>query len=122
MHTWHVWRPLLNHYLRTLTFRATTTELDVATASAGASHRTRVTATATVGAVSTSTSAPAGTVDFYAGDQRIGSARVHHGVARLTTTVHGELTAPVSPATRATSSSTNPRARGGRPVAPGCGP
>ncbi|MCG5440830.1 Ig-like domain-containing protein [Micromonospora foliorum] len=95
VHTWHVWRPLLDHYLRTLTFRATTTGLDVATSPAGGSHHTKVTATATVGAVSTSTSAPAGRVDFYAGDTRLGSAPVHHGVARLRRTVHGELNAPV---------------------------
>jgi hypothetical protein len=90
-----VWRPLLNHYLRTLTFRATTTDLDVTTSPAGLSHHTKVTATATVGTVSTSTSAPSGTVDFYAGDTHLGSAPVHDGVARLKKTVHGELNAPV---------------------------
>ncbi|MEK8104662.1 hypothetical protein NKG94_04695 [Micromonospora sp. M12] len=58
MHTWHVWRPLLNHYLRTLAFRATTTDLDVTTSPAGASHHVKLTATATVDAVSTSTSTP----------------------------------------------------------------
>ncbi|MGC4813298.1 alpha/beta hydrolase-fold protein [Micromonospora sp. DT228] len=95
VHTWHVWRPLLDHYLRTLTFRATTTGLDVTSAPAGASHHTRVTATATVGAVSTTTRAPSGRVDFYAGDTRLGSAPVHNGVARLAKTVHGGLAAPV---------------------------
>ncbi|MEU5672570.1 alpha/beta hydrolase-fold protein [Micromonospora sp. NPDC047753] len=95
VHTWHVWRPLLNHYLRTLTFRATTTDLVVTTSPAGGSHHTKVTATATVGTVSTSTSAPSGTVDFYVGDTHLGSAPVHDGVARLKKTVHGELNAPV---------------------------
>ncbi|WP_146247393.1 alpha/beta hydrolase-fold protein [Micromonospora arborensis] len=95
VHTWHVWRPLLDHYLRTLTFRSTTTGLDVTTAPAGASHNIKVAATATVGAVSTTTAAPSGTVDFYAGDTLLGSASVHNGVARLKKTVHGELDGPV---------------------------
>ncbi|MCZ7375106.1 alpha/beta hydrolase-fold protein [Micromonospora sp. WMMC250] len=95
VHTWHVWRPLLNHYLRTLAFRATTTGLDVSAAPVGGSRHTGVTATATVGAVSTGAAAPSGTVEFSAGDRRLGSARVHNGVARLKTILHGDLDAPV---------------------------
>ncbi|MEE6263165.1 alpha/beta hydrolase-fold protein [Plantactinospora sonchi] len=95
VHTWHVWRPLLNHYLRALAFRATTTGLDVAVAPAGASSHTKVTATATVGAVSVNVADPSGKVDFYAGDLYLGSAPIHNGVAKLKRTVHGGLAAPV---------------------------
>lgn len=95
VHTWHVWRPLLNHYLRTMAFRTTTTGLDVQAAPAGAAPNTQVTATATVGAVSTSVADPSGKVDFYAGDTYLGSAPVHNGVAQLKTTIHGALDAPV---------------------------
>jgi enterochelin esterase-like enzyme len=93
VHTWHVWRPLLNHYLRALAFRATTTGLDVEAAPAGASHNTKVTATATVRAVSAG-GFPSGKVDFHAGDTYLGSAPVRNGIARLKTTVHGELDTP----------------------------
>ncbi|MEV4197156.1 alpha/beta hydrolase-fold protein [Micromonospora globbae] len=95
VHTWHVWRPLLNHYLRALAFRTTTTGLDVEAAPAGASHNTRVRATATVASVSTSVATPAGKVDFYAGDTYLGSAPVRNGVATMNTVVQGGLDAPV---------------------------
>ncbi|MEV4753610.1 alpha/beta hydrolase-fold protein [Micromonospora sp. NPDC049559] len=95
VHTWHVWRPLLDHYLRALAFRATTTGLDVAVAPAGAPSNTTVTATATVGAVSVNVADPSGKVDFYAGDTYLGSAPVHEGVAQLKRTAHGGLAAPV---------------------------
>ncbi|MEV0157286.1 alpha/beta hydrolase-fold protein [Micromonospora sp. NPDC050686] len=95
VHTWHVWRPLLNHYLRTLVFRATTNGLDVEAEPAGASHNTKVTATATLDTVSTSVANPSGKVDFYAGDTYLGSAPIIGGVARLKTVVHGALGAPV---------------------------
>ncbi|SDS48553.1 alpha/beta hydrolase-fold protein [Jiangella sp. DSM 45060] len=83
VHTWHVWRPLLNHYVRDLAFRATTTELAVDAEPVGRSHNVRLTAVATVDPVTTSVTEPSGTVDFYAGDQYLGSARVRDGVARF---------------------------------------
>ena len=95
VHTWHVWRPLLNHYLRALAFRATTTDLAVTAAPGGASHNTKVTATATVAPVSTSVASPSGKVEFYAGDTYLGSAPIRAGVAELKTVIHGDLDAPV---------------------------
>jgi enterochelin esterase-like enzyme len=91
VHTWHVWRPLLNHYLRELAFRATATELDIDTEPAGRSGEVRLTAVATVDPVTTSVTAPSGKVDFYAGDQYLGSAPVTDGVARLLKPVDGAL-------------------------------
>jgi enterochelin esterase-like enzyme len=90
VHTWHVWRPLLNHYLRELAFRATATELDIETHPVG-SHKVRLTAVATVDPVTTSVASPSGKVAFYAGDHYLGSARVKHGVARLHKVVDGAL-------------------------------
>jgi enterochelin esterase-like enzyme len=90
-HTWHVWRPLLNYYLRNLAFRTTSTELEVQTAPAGASHIVRVTATATVDTVTTSVVAPSGKVEFYAGEHYLGSAPVRNGVATLRKAVDGSL-------------------------------
>ncbi|WP_204033949.1 alpha/beta hydrolase-fold protein [Micromonospora qiuiae] len=96
VHTWHVWRPLLNYYLRSLAFRTTTTGLEVETASAGKSGNVRVTATATVGAVTTNAASPTGKVDFYAGDTYLGSAPVKHGVARFHKAIAGAtLDSPV---------------------------
>jgi enterochelin esterase-like enzyme len=91
VHTWHVWRPLLNHYLRELAFRATSTGLDVDVSSVGRSDKVRVTATATVDAVTTSATPPAGKVDFFAGDQLLGSAPIRDGVARFHKPVDGAL-------------------------------
>ncbi|NED95910.1 Ig-like domain repeat protein [Phytoactinopolyspora alkaliphila] len=91
MHTWHVWRPLLNFYLRNVAFRTTTTELDLDTTQAGSSHMVRVTATATVDTVNTSVAAPSGTVEFYAGETYLESAKVRNGVATLRKAVDGAL-------------------------------
>jgi enterochelin esterase-like enzyme len=90
-HTWHVWRPLLNFYLRNVAFRTTTTELDLDTTPAGNSHMVRVTATAAVDTVSTSVAAPSGTVEFYAGETYLGSAKVRNGVATLRKAIDGAL-------------------------------
>ncbi|MFC0530302.1 alpha/beta hydrolase-fold protein [Phytohabitans kaempferiae] len=91
VHTWHVWRPLLNYYLRNMAFRTTTTGLKVETAPAGKSGNVRVAATATVGAVTTNAASPTGKVDFYAGDTYLGSAPVRHGVAHFRKAVNGAL-------------------------------
>lgn len=89
-HTWDVWRPLLNRYLRSVAFRTTTTGIDVNTTSAGHS-RVLVTATATVATVTTSVASPSGKVDFYAGDTHLGSAPVVNGVARFKGAVDAAL-------------------------------
>lgn len=81
MHTWHVWRPMLDFYLRDVAFRTTTTGLDVTAAPAGNSHNVRLTATAAVGAVTANVASPTGKVEFYAGDTHLGSAPVKNGVA-----------------------------------------
>ncbi len=92
VHTWHVWRPLLNYYLRSLAFRTTTTEVEVQTEPAGRSGNVKVTATATVAAVTGNVSTPAGKVDFYAGETHLGSAPVDkHGVARFHKAVKGTV-------------------------------
>lgn len=97
VHTWHVWRPLLNWYLRNLAFRTTTTDLDVETTPAGDSNLVRVTATATVETVSTSVASPSGMVEFYAGENYLGSAPVHDdGTATLRKAVdRAQLDGPV---------------------------
>ena len=82
---------MLNFYLREMVFRTTTTDLDVDTTPAGDSHIVRVTATATVETVSTSAESPSGKVDFYAGENHLGSAPVHDGIARLDKAVDGAL-------------------------------
>jgi enterochelin esterase-like enzyme len=91
VHTWHVWRPLLNHYLRELAFRTTATELGIETHPAGGSNNVRLTAVATVDPVTTSVATPSGKVAFYAGDHYLGSAPVRHGVARFHKVVDGAL-------------------------------
>ncbi|MFC6079877.1 alpha/beta hydrolase-fold protein [Sphaerisporangium aureirubrum] len=91
VHTWHVWRPLLNFYLRNLAFRTTTTGLDVDAEPAGKSHKVKLTATATVGAVTAGVAAPKGKVEFYAGDAYLGSAPVKNGVATFKKAVDGAL-------------------------------
>jgi enterochelin esterase-like enzyme len=91
MHTWHVWRPLVNFYLREMVFRTTTTDLAVDTTAAGNSHIVRVVATATVDTVSTSVAAPSGKVDFYAGETHLGSAPIINGVATFRKAVDGAL-------------------------------
>lgn len=91
VHSWHVWRPLLNFYLREMVFRTTTTELELDTTPAGNSHIVRIVATATVDTVSTSVTAPSGTVEFYAGENYLGSAEVDNGTAILRKAVNGAL-------------------------------
>ncbi|MFI9576463.1 alpha/beta hydrolase-fold protein [Microbispora rosea] len=91
MHTWHVWRPMLNFYLRNVAFRTTTTGLDVTATPAGNSHNVRLTATAAVGTVTANVASPTGKVDFYAGDTHLGSAPVKDGVATFREAVDGAL-------------------------------
>ncbi|MEO3811010.1 alpha/beta hydrolase-fold protein [Sphaerisporangium sp. B11E5] len=92
VHTWHVWRPLLNFYLRNLAFRTTTTGLDVDAEPAGHSRDVQLTATATVASVSANLASPKGKVKFYAGDTYLGSAPVKHdGAATLRKAVDGAL-------------------------------
>ncbi len=76
MHTWHVWRPMLNYYIRNIAFRTTSTSLAVSSAASGA------TLTSTVGTV-TAGEIPTGTVSFFAGSTEIGSAPLVNGVAKL---------------------------------------
>ncbi|MEV1173375.1 hypothetical protein [Nonomuraea sp. NPDC049784] len=47
VHTWHVWRPLLNFYLQNLAFRTTTTGVGGNAEPAGKSDKVTLTATAT---------------------------------------------------------------------------
>jgi len=90
MHTWHVWRPLLNFYIRNMAFRTTTTSLEVDAARAGNSDNVRITATATIDTVSTSVTAPSGTVAFYAGETLLGTAQIKtSGPAAGTATLRG---------------------------------
>ncbi|MEV6813257.1 alpha/beta hydrolase-fold protein [Micromonospora sp. NPDC051296] len=96
VHVWDVWRQMLNHYVRNVAFRTTTTSLDVDTAQAGNSHRTRINATAEVGSVTVGERAPSGKVDFYSGDKYLGSAPIRKGVAELKGTVDGQLDQPVT--------------------------
>ncbi|MEV4325229.1 alpha/beta hydrolase-fold protein [Microbispora rosea] len=91
MHTWHVWRPMLNFYLRNVAFRTTTTGLDVTATPAGNSHNVRLIATAAVGTVTANVASPTGKVDFYAGDTHLGSAPVKDGVATFREAVDGAL-------------------------------
>lgn len=94
-HTWHVWRPLLNHYLRELAFKATSTDVEVNIMPTGESGGMRLTAVASVEAVSTGTAKPTGMVEFHAGDRLLGSAPVlPDGTARLDSRVT-ELDEPV---------------------------
>ncbi|GIG90571.1 alpha/beta hydrolase-fold protein [Plantactinospora endophytica] len=95
VHTWDVWRQMLDDYLRQVAFRATTTGLSVQTVPVGSSSGVRLTATATVGSVTTGGARPAGEVDFYVGDLHLGSAPVRNGVARLHKTVRGGPDGPV---------------------------
>ncbi|MEO3926862.1 alpha/beta hydrolase-fold protein [Micromonosporaceae bacterium B7E4] len=95
VHTWDVWRQMLDNYLRNVAFRTTTTSLEVETAQVGGSARVKVTATAMVGSVTSGGVSPSGAVDFYVGDLHVGSAPVRNGVARLHQTVHGGLDGPV---------------------------
>jgi enterochelin esterase-like enzyme/chitodextrinase len=76
MHTWHVWRPLLNFYIHNITFRATSTSLAVSTAPSGA------TLSATVSNLSNG-QVPTGNVTFFAGTTEVGSAALVDGVATL---------------------------------------
>jgi enterochelin esterase-like enzyme len=82
MHTWHVWRPLLNYYIRNVAFRTTTTDLGVEAIRAGNSHMVRVIATATVDTV-TEPAPTTGLVEFYAGETLLGAAEIEDGVAIL---------------------------------------
>ncbi|SDJ25249.1 Enterochelin esterase [Nonomuraea jiangxiensis] len=91
VHTWHVWRPLLNFYLRNLAFRTTTTGVDVNAEPAGESGKVRLTATATVDGVTANVASPKGKVEFYAGDAYLGSAPVTNGVATFDKAVDGAL-------------------------------
>jgi enterochelin esterase-like enzyme len=91
VHTWHVWRPLLNHYLREVAFRTTTTGLEFQTEPAGQSQNIKLTATATVHPVTTSVAGPSGKVDFYAGENFLGSGKVQNGVASISKTFHRGL-------------------------------
>ncbi|MBF9130336.1 hypothetical protein I0C86_15425 [Plantactinospora sp. S1510] len=95
VHTWDVWRQMLDNYLRNVAFRATTTSLEVDTAPAGQSSNVKVTAIAAVGAVTTGGASPSGRADFYVGDVHLGSAPVRGGVARLHKTVRDGLDGPV---------------------------
>lgn len=96
VHTWHVWRPLLNFYLRDVAFRTTAVGLSVETTKVGKGGKnTKVTATASVGTVTTGVTPPSGKVEFYAGERYVGSAPILHGTATLTKTVQGELAGPV---------------------------
>jgi enterochelin esterase-like enzyme len=82
MHTWHVWRPMLNFYLRNIAFRTTTTGLEVEAIRAGNSHMVRIIATASVDPVTTtSVTPPSGAVEFYAGDTLLGTAEIENGTA-----------------------------------------
>ncbi|MEV4536741.1 alpha/beta hydrolase-fold protein, partial [Asanoa sp. NPDC049518] len=87
MHTWHVWRPLLNHYIRNVAFRTTTTGLTIATAPVN-QNNVRLTATATVEPVTANTAVPTGKVDFYAGENFLGSGKLQNGVATISRTFH----------------------------------
>ncbi|MFC0530301.1 alpha/beta hydrolase-fold protein [Phytohabitans kaempferiae] len=91
MHTWHVWRPMLNNYVRTLAFRTTTTSLEFQTAPVGQSQNVKLTATARVGTVTNGTAFPSGKVEFYAGDNLLGSAKVQNGLATISKTFHRGL-------------------------------
>ncbi|GAA1254587.1 hypothetical protein GCM10009677_00420 [Sphaerisporangium rubeum] len=92
VHTWHVWRPLLNFYIRSLAFHTTTTSLAVESEPAGNSHNVKVTATATVTPVSNNTATPKGKVEFYSGDTLLGSAPLKKdGVATFKKAVDGAL-------------------------------
>jgi enterochelin esterase-like enzyme len=101
MHTWHVWRPLLNFYIRNIAFRTTTTDLAVEATRAGNSHNVRITATATVDTVSSSVAPVSGTVEFYAGENLLGTAQIKtNGPAAGTATLRGAfneslLTGPI---------------------------
>jgi enterochelin esterase-like enzyme len=77
-HTWDAARQLLEHYLRTVAFRTTTTSLSF-------EHRGAVTwATARVETLGTSQTAPTGTVEFRHNGELIGVAHVGaDGTARL---------------------------------------
>jgi enterochelin esterase-like enzyme len=91
MHTWHVWRPMLNYYLRNVAFRTTTARLELHTAPAGQSQYVKLTATATIDAVTTNIAGPTGKVDFYAGENFLGSATLQNGVASMSKTFHRGL-------------------------------
>ncbi|MEV4536739.1 alpha/beta hydrolase-fold protein [Asanoa sp. NPDC049518] len=90
VHTWHVWRPLLNHYIRNVAFRTTTTGLTIATAPVN-QNNVRLTATATVEPVTANTAVPTGKVDFYAGENFLGSGKLQNGVATISRTFHRGL-------------------------------
>lgn len=79
VHTWHVWRPLLNFYVRELAFRTTETTVDAVATASGA------TLDATVAPVTQNEAAPTGTVRFTSGGVELGEAPLVDGVASLET-------------------------------------
>jgi enterochelin esterase-like enzyme len=91
VHVWDVWRQMLNNYLRTVAFRATTTSLDIVTAPVGNSQNVKLTATARVDTVTNGVAVPSGKVDFYAGENLLGSAKVQNGVASISKNFHRGL-------------------------------
>ncbi|MGA4668894.1 alpha/beta hydrolase-fold protein [Propionibacteriaceae bacterium Y1923] len=96
MHVHDVWRQMLNHYIRTVAFKATSTEVTSTTTPAGNSGNTKVTATATVTAATTSVHAPTGKVEFYSGDQYLGSSPLKKDG---TATYNGVIKGAVGPIT-----------------------
>jgi predicted esterase len=88
MHTWHVWRPMLNYYLRNVAFRTTDTAVEFQTAPVGQSQNVKLTATARVTTVTNGGPNPSGKVDFYAGDNLLGSAKVQNGIASISKSFH----------------------------------
>ncbi len=88
MHTWDVWRNLLNRFIREVAFRATTT-----TVGGVQFDDRRATLTAAVAPLGTSIASPTGSVEFFDGDgNRLGSARVgSDGVAELVVRNRGAL-------------------------------
>ncbi|MFC0530291.1 alpha/beta hydrolase-fold protein [Phytohabitans kaempferiae] len=91
VHTWDVWRQMLNNYLRNVAFRTTTTSLEITTAPAGNSQNLKLTATARVGTVTNGVAFPSGKVEFYAGDNLLGSAKVQNGIATISKNFHRGL-------------------------------
>ena len=91
VHTWHVWRPLLDYYLRQVAFHATDTAVEAEVRQVGRTEISKVVATATVEAVTQNTAAPTGFVEFHAGEQYLGAARVRDGVATLRANVRTDL-------------------------------
>lgn len=75
VHTWHVWRPLLNFYIRELAFRSTDTAISVEATPSG------LTATATVTPVTQNVAAVGGEATFTVGGVEVGTSPVVDGVA-----------------------------------------